>query len=437
MKFNEFQDAVLDGATRSSGLQTLLRLGGRAGRLLADHDRYLSDGLSHDQSRESVARELGDLLVQVAAMAGAHGIDLDEVVHRNVVKIRDRAVRRGRGLLFQVPDGPIDASVYASLAELTDEDAPDGVDPLGLGVPLLGLAGEVGTLLVAQKKEFRDENPQASERDFLVVELGDVLWYAVTAARHSGLSVGEVMGACLVRVAAQRLERACLESLPSNLLVLDDGFTDQERFPRQIVIRFQQRQALGRTVASLGLQAAIPNAFPDGPVVVAGGKTQGFLVGERLGDTLTDNSRRSDNYRFHDAIHLAFLAVMGWSPVMRSLLQVKRRSDKVYADAEDSARAIFAEEGLAAVLAKRSTRFQGFLTEQTVDDESVEMVTTVVEDLEVAQMPPWLWKRSIAQGFVALDALRSGPGGFLLADLDARTLTYSKLAPAPLTRHVG
>jgi hypothetical protein len=114
---------------------------------------------------------------------------------------------------------------------------------------------------------------------------------------------------------------------------------------------------------------------------------------------------------------------------MRALLQLKRRSNVATDENEDGARAVFAEEGLAAVLAKRSTRMQGFLIEDAVDDESVEMLTTVLEDLEVQRMPSWLWRRAIAQGFSAMRALANGPGGFLVVDLDRRLLRYQKKPP--------
>ena len=60
----------------------------------------------------------------------------------------------------------------------------------------------------------------------------------------------------------------------------------------------------------LTLVGAEPDAFPDGPVSIDG-KLHGFRVGATLGDPLTDNSRQMDAYRFHDAIHLGFMAVLG------------------------------------------------------------------------------------------------------------------------------
>ncbi len=105
----------------------------------------------------------------------------------------------------------------------------------------------------------------------------------------------------------------------------------------------------GRRAAALMLVSAEPDAFPDGPVTIRG-KLAGFQAGTEVGDPLTDNTRRMDAYRFHDAIHLGFMAVLGWSPVMRALLRLKRKSSPEADECEDGARAIFAEEGLAAVL---------------------------------------------------------------------------------------
>ena len=50
------------------------------------------------------------------------------------------------------------------------------------------------------------------------------------------------------------------------------------------------------------------------------------------------------------------MAVLGWSPTMRSLLRLKRKSSPDADECEDGARAIFAEEGLAAVLSRLAPR---------------------------------------------------------------------------------
>ena len=46
--------------------------------------------------------------------------------------------------------------------------------------------------------------------------------------------------------------------------------------------------------------------------------------GINIGDRLTDNKLEKDDYRFHDVFQLANAAILGWSPVLRALLRVKR-----------------------------------------------------------------------------------------------------------------
>jgi hypothetical protein len=158
-----------------------------------------------------------------------------------------------------------------------------------------------------------------------------------------------------------------------------------------------------------------------------GAKKLGYQVGGELGDPLTDNSRRVDAYRFHDAIHMGFLAVLNWSPTLRALLRLKRKSNPETDECEDGARAIFAEEGLAAVLSRLAKRRTGFLIEASVDGEVIDVAKAAAVDLEVEPLPTWLWRRAICQGFQAMHQLSENGGGYLVADLDLRTLTYTKV----------
>ena len=81
-----------------------------------------------------------------------------------------------------------------------------------------------------------------------------------------------------------------------------------------------------------------------------------------IGDRLTDNSLEQDDYRFHDVFHYAFVAVLGWSPVTRALMRLKRKSQPQIDDAEDGARAILIEEGVSTWVfgqAQRLNYFEG------------------------------------------------------------------------------
>ena len=150
-------------------------------------------------------------------------------------------------------------------------------------------------------------------------------------------------------------------------------------------------------------------------------------LGGVLGDPLTDNTRRVDAYRFHDEIHLGFMAVLGWSPMMRALLWLKRKSSPEADECEDGARALFAEEGLAAMLSRLARSRTGFLSATSIDGDVIEVAKAAAVDLEAEAVPGWLWQAAIHQGFRAMYLLGENGGGYLVADLDARELAYRKV----------
>lgn len=59
---------------------------------------------------------------------------------------------------------------------------------------VLGLAGETGEVCEKFKKVLRDKGGEMSEadKDEIVKELGDVLWYVATISRYMGVSLEEV-----------------------------------------------------------------------------------------------------------------------------------------------------------------------------------------------------------------------------------------------------
>jgi NTP pyrophosphatase (non-canonical NTP hydrolase) len=432
VNFDEYQAAVQAVAEPSDfdhELIPLLGVGAHVGSLLGGHQRYLRDAVVAGTSKTLLGRHLGEVLRWAALLALHHDLSLNSIALVNLDKIHQRAVDLGREGLpdFDEADG-VDLEGYQSLAKLTDQEADDGLDPLGVSVPMLGLAGEAGSLLVALKKQYRERKRRSDWVEFVTVELGDMLWYIATVATHAGLRVVEIAAQDLRRADAARVELSHTLDKAS-LPVLDATFPETERFPRRLLLRFQEGSRDGRPEVTMSLMAADPNAFPDGPQERGEGKHQGYSTSALLGDKVTDNSKVPDAYRYHDAVHFGFLAVMGWSPNLRQLLHLKRKSDTEVDENEDGARAIFAEEGLAALLAKRADDSQRFANPRLVSEDLVEIMTTVLEDLEVSRMPAWLWRTAISQGFTAMRRLEEGKGGYLIADLDDRSLTYTKVPP--------
>src|SRR6266542_2455641 len=81
---------------------------------------------------------------------------------------------------------------YQEAAARTDQNPVGGTD--GLAFPLLGLFGEVGTLLSALKKKQRDKDSYAGYSEAVLEEFGDVLWYFSNIASRSSLRLSEIAG---------------------------------------------------------------------------------------------------------------------------------------------------------------------------------------------------------------------------------------------------
>ncbi|MCA1812171.1 MAG: nucleoside triphosphate pyrophosphohydrolase family protein [Halobacteriales archaeon] len=313
---------------------------------------------------------------------------------------------------------------YQAKASQTDRNKRK--DWQGRMAPVLGLASEAGAVLEIYKRLLRDNVSKDQVRDLLKQELGDVMWFCAAIASANDLDLEEIAAFNLKRT-KNRYGTLDLKVEPD----FEKGFSLEQRFPRRLVIQFKQSKgAKGRPENQLVLVDAQPNAFPKGSKPGSKpGKRIGYDVGRPLGDPLTDHQRKEDAYRFHDAIHLGFMAVLGWSPVMRYVLRIKRKADPDTEEGEDSARQAFAEEGLSAVLAQMAKRRLGFLHDRSVNEDVLDVVRAITDDIEVKACSDQLWARAITQGFTAMHNLAEHGGGFLVADLDARTLEFRSKWP--------
>ena len=85
-------------------------------------------------------------------------------------------------------------------------DPKDEVIPVGLMEKVLGLAGEAGETADKFKKILRDKNGKISkdDREEIVKELGDVLWYTATIARYLGVPFSEVAKKNIAKAESRR-----------------------------------------------------------------------------------------------------------------------------------------------------------------------------------------------------------------------------------------
>jgi NTP pyrophosphatase (non-canonical NTP hydrolase) len=302
----------------------------------------------------------------------------------------------------------VDLDEFAQRAGATDHTQdPDR----GLQIVLHGLAGEAGSVVSEAKKWFRDGGPPAGLADRVEEELGDLLWYVAAVANRLGLELNVVADRSLHK-AAQTFR----QDVPPPAQY-DEGWPESQRLPRRMAIRFVEDDS--------------------GPVTVVKMEPLGELAErvarererKQLGDTLDDNLAVDDGYRYHDIIHLAHAAVLGWSPVVRALLGAKRKGPPPLGVAEkvdrtqDGARAIALEEGLAAFVFNFLEPDEFEASDDMLTWDLIKHVHRSVRGLEVDDQPPVAWRYAYRQAFACFRLLRDAHGGTIEVDLDAQTLT--------------
>jgi hypothetical protein len=120
---------------------------------------------------------------------------------------------------------------------------------------------------------------------------------------------------------------------------------------------------------------------------------------------------------------------LGWSPVMRALFKLKRKSQPHIDEAEDGARALLIEEGITTWIfgqAKQLDYFSGMKPK----DLSLTLLKTVrqfVNGYESERCSLWLWEEAILQGFAAFRYLKEKRGALIHIDMMQRQLTYSEM----------
>lgn len=268
-------------------------------------------------------------------------------------------------------------------------------------LPLLGLAGEVGQLIAEYKKRERDKTGYRAFREEVHEELGDILWYAAALARYNGFDLEEIARDNLVK--ARGLFRP-----PAQLPTLDrfdaDAPVDQQ-LPAQLTVTFVETEET--TPRGESLQ-----------------RVRMFRGDQPVGDPLDDNSEHHDDYRYHDVFHLAHMAILGWSPVMRRLLKCKRSQAPAVDRVQDGGRAAAIEEGLTAYVFTMADEHTFFTTLAHVPPSVLKTCVKMTAHLEVADRSTADWHAAILAGYQAFHQVVRNRGGVVTADLDRRTLTY-------------
>jgi NTP pyrophosphatase (non-canonical NTP hydrolase) len=362
--------------------------------------------------------------------------------------------------------------------------ATDQLDPVDADTPLLGLVGEVGSLLSALKKKRRDTDGFFGYHETVVEELGDVLWYVSAVAMRGGTSLAEVMvratnssqapeSVSFDNLVTDRERKGPEDGFESALLGLagetgdlvkrfvSKAYNDNTDALRGDLIKLVRPLILAATAQEVELDEAArhnidktEDRWPTSRVyhtLLDDGlhideqlpRQMRVLIYERevnrtnyvfqksggmlMGDRLTDNHLPPDDYRFHDVFHLAHSAVLGWSPVTRALLKLKRKSQKEIDENEDGARAALIEEGLTTWIFETAKRHRFFENTPKLGFDLLKSVKQFVRGYEGDKLPMWLWESAILQGYVVFRQLQGARSGVVLTDMTERRIWFEPM----------
>lgn len=358
----------------------LLGLFGETGSLLSEVKKKQRDRASYLGYAGAVVEELGDVLWYFTAVAGRGGLSLDEIVGN---------LNRGYTDWQRTPDAALSfASLQPAIMSRRPEPTP------AFEKTLLQLAGEVGLLVTDQEAGRLTSNQSA-----LAGRLVAIMRTLIQAANEAGVT----LEAAAIKNLSKIFDRWPRERVyPASL---DESAEAEERLPRDLYVDVFERKVRSKTYVFQRCN------------------------GVNIGDRLTDNAMRADDYRFHDVFHYAYAAVLTWSPVVRALFRLKRKSDPKIDEAQDGARATLIEEGVATWIFGQAIALDLFAGVKVgeLPFEMLKHVRQFVTGYEAEQIPLWLWEEAILQGYAAFRFLREHRRGRLHIDMNNHRLTVETL----------
>lgn len=429
MRVSEF-DAFVRDTDRSSGRPNRERLEIAIFGLTAEigsvaaaiKKRLLADGSEEvwDEPNEEIVEELGDIMWYCFSLARivnskkpvnifAHDI---ANLRREIGATNDRAQHLQRVLNPPNREAFLTAAEsfprktremvfedYQRLAILTARTTDRTLIEVCLAV-LWQLGGELfRTMLPSIELELNKSLPDRPINDVL----GEIAWHVAAIASTYNLQLSDIAKKNVEKVSF-RLDRAN----PTKLH--DVECHSSEQFPRYFEIAF---------------------------ITVSQGRSRMYLDGQQLGDDLTDNAYSDDGYRYHDVMHLANVAKLGWSPVLRGLMGRKRKRDKKTDEVEDGARAKIVEEAVIKAIhseGERIARLWGppkpgsptrlFARTSDITFRFLKFVRNFVVDLEVHKNRYWEWEEAIASGYEIFHQLRCHGQGTVVVDLTERAISF-------------
>jgi hypothetical protein len=357
----------------------------------------------------------------------------------------------------------------------TDRLPLDDLQPI-----LLGLFGEVGSIMATAKKFHREGEAYAGYRHAVEEEFGDALWYFTALCRRLKIRVDEVLAgaangetyatpiaandpldspishvatplmvpgidAALLQLgeaaAGLFVLRTSVDLAHAKLAVFADWY---QRALKAARVTFTE--VVGKNIAKTRGRFLAPDYaslptfdhnFPEEEQLPRhfeitmdqrnSGRSYLRWNGVFIGDPLSDNILDPDGYRFHDVFHFAHAAILHWSPTFRAVIKQKRKSDPKVDDAQDGGRAIVVEEGLTTWIFSRAKELNYFEGQKTISFDLLKTVQQFVFGYEVEACPLSLWEIAILRGYDVFRQIKKNRGGIIVGDRSKRAIEYVPL----------
>lgn len=330
----------------------------------------------------TVHEELGDALWYLATVAREYNHSLDAVGAAAIAELTQRYHPGNHPVSENLTFDQLDGLVAFCIRRINEEPIEAHLQRLG------ARAGE----LLALKSDLASLGP--------VDALGRLLGDMVVVSALFKLKLKDIAIANLEKFESRWPAESKYREL------FDGDMQPFEQFPRDFTMNFIEREA-------------------------ASGKR--YVIQQmnqvNIGDRLTDNVGEPDGYRFHDVFHLAYIAHLGWSPVIRALLKLKRKSNADLDENQDGARAMIIEEGIVAWIFNHAVDRDLFATAKPgkLEYGLLKQVHDLVKGYEVADCPLWQWERAILDGFKVFREITAAGGGAVHVDLSKHTIEFKEI----------
>ncbi len=148
------------------------------------------------------------------------------------------------------------------------------------------------------------------------------------------------------------------------------------------------------------------------------GQVQSYYQDQLFGHPLTDNNDTNDGYRYHDVFHLSYLAVLGWSPVMRQFFNCPRQNNF-----EDGPEAQKIEEIISAFIFGADNP-ENYSSKQIIPDFILSQVRAWSEPFETKIYSEFDWEKAILAGYGVWEKLKKHRQGIIEGNLYHRSLKF-------------